>query len=70
MALGPGKYDDACTQVRIDTNAHAVLLLVLEGTKGSGFSLQVHDMDIVAQLPTMLRNLADQIEADGHWEET
>ncbi len=40
MTVGPGKYDDLCTYVREQANAEAVILIVLGGNKGSGFSCQ------------------------------
>jgi hypothetical protein len=39
MAEGPGKYDDLTTLVRERAKAHAVVVIVVEGTKGSGFSV-------------------------------
>lgn len=62
MATGPGKYDDACTVARESTAAEAVLLVVIDGSKGSGFSVQATDPKLVATIPTMLRRLATEIE--------
>lgn len=36
MALGPGKYDDLVTDIRTQTDAAGVVLLVFGGNKGSG----------------------------------
>lgn len=63
MAVGPGKYDDYATTVRLGARAKGVILLVLGGEKGSGFSVQA-DGPTTLQLPALLRNIADQIEAD------
>lgn len=63
MAIGPGKYDDYATTVRLGARAQGVILLVLGGDKGSGFSVQA-DGPTTLQLPSLLRNIADQIEAD------
>ncbi len=40
MAYGPGKYDDLATYVREKAEAKGVLILVLDGNRGSGFSAQ------------------------------
>lgn len=61
MAFGPGKYDDLARLVRIQANAEAVLVVVIGGDKGEGFSVQA-TADIVLQLPRLLRVVADQIE--------
>jgi hypothetical protein len=68
MAVGPGKYDDACTEaaraVGIDgTKGGGVILIVFGGDKGSGFSIQA-DLATSLKLPNMLRYMADQIERD------
>lgn len=59
---GPSKYDEACTAAREMTKAEVCLLLVLGGDKGSGFSMQTHDLGVVAKVPALLRHIADQIE--------
>lgn len=61
---GPGKYDDACTEVRELLNAAGVVLMVFEGSRGSGFEVQMPPL-LVPMLPTMLRLMADGIEADN-----
>jgi hypothetical protein len=63
MALGPGKYDDLCTHVRETAKAEGALVIVVNGSNGSGFSCQA-GLVTTAKLPTMLRIIADQIEAD------
>jgi hypothetical protein len=62
MALGPGKYDDLCTTVRESAEADAALVIILNGRKGSGFSIQTADLRVLADLPALLRSTADQIE--------
>jgi hypothetical protein len=64
MPVGPGKYDDLTTLVREATSARAVILIVTEGNKGSGFSVQTTDMAIVRRLPQVLREMADEIERE------
>jgi hypothetical protein len=62
MPIGPGKYDDACTAARIATGATAILLAVIGGNNGSGFSLHAPPA-IAKRLPELLRHIADEIEA-------
>ena len=75
MATGPGKYDEAATQAMLATGARVVVLAVLNGYRGSGFSVQTETpldaagVQLVADsaaatLPGLLRSMADQIEAD------
>ena len=66
MPLGPGKYDDVCTEIREKTKAEGVIVLVIGGERGSGFSCQA-DIFNTAMLPATLRSIADQIEqSSGH----
>ena len=64
MTIGPGVYDEEATMARERTNAQAVVLIVVRGDKGSGFSCQALE-DVILDLPAVLRSLADQIEADA-----
>jgi hypothetical protein len=64
MAIGPGKYDAACTEAREKTGAAAVLLIVIDGTLGSGFSCQA-DLQTTVRLPEILETIAEQIRHDG-----
>lgn len=66
MAVGPGKYDDACTLVRESLEARAVVLMVVDGRLGSGFSCQMHSPNDSAMLVKVLRDVADQIEKDSN----
>lgn len=61
MPNGPGKYDDICTMARKEANGKGALLIVIEGKEGSGFSAQL-PADILQTVPSMLRNVADEIE--------
>ena len=63
MATGPGKYDDMATVVRRNTSAKAVIVAVIEGSAGNGFSVQGYPEHLI-HLPAMLRRMADQIEHD------
>lgn len=60
MAYGPGKYDDVCTQVREQTNAEGVIVVIANGDKGSGFSCQASP-EMTANLPHLLESMAKQI---------
>ena len=62
MALGPGKYDPECTQIFMDQRARGTLLIVIDGSKGSGFSVTTYDPQVVFMLPKLLRFVAEQIE--------
>jgi hypothetical protein len=62
MAMGPGKYDDLATYVREQAAAKAVIVIVFDGYRGSGFSVQA-EAGMLLPLPSLLRRLADQIEA-------
>jgi len=64
MAIGAGKYDDECTRVRTATHASGVLLIVLNGDFGSGFSCQA-DAATTLGLPEILEKVAAQIRRDG-----
>jgi hypothetical protein len=61
VAIGPGKYDDLATYVREKARASAVVVIVVEGVKGSGFSVQAQ-ADVALALPVLLRRIADDIE--------
>ena len=66
--IGPGKYDDEASIARIATGASGVVLIILGGSKGSGFSVQASLPDML-KLPSMLEFMAQQIRADmegGH----
>jgi len=64
MAFGPGKYDDLASHVRGVAEADGVLLLVINGTRGSGFSAQL-PLHLTLSLPEILRDIADQIDQKG-----
>lgn len=60
MPVGPGKYDDLCTHVRQEANALGVIVIVIGGESGDGFSVQA-PMDVQLRLPYVLRHIAGQI---------
>jgi hypothetical protein len=63
MPIGPGKYDDLCSEVRIKADARGVILFVIDGSKGSGFSCQA-DLATTLSLPDILERVAKDIRAD------
>ena len=63
MAEGPGRYDRYCTLIRKETGAHTVIVLVLDGNEGSGFSVQSTMIDSREKLPDLLEDMANDIKA-------
>lgn len=61
--MGPGKYDDLCTIVREQAQAAGVIVIVIGGNKGSGFSCQA-DLMATAKLPDLLEIMAAEIRKD------
>lgn len=64
MAIGAGRYDHYCTQVREETRALGAIVIVFKGWDGDGFSCQLPP-ELVDRLPAVLRGMADDIEADA-----
>jgi hypothetical protein len=64
MPLGPGKYDPLCTDARERSQARGVLLIVIGGEHGDGFSCQ-GDALVLAQLPDLLEFVAREIRQTG-----
>lgn len=64
MAIGEGKYNDICTEVRDRTKAkYGVVLIVLGGERGYGMSAQLTAKGRLL-LPGVLRLLASDIEKE------
>lgn len=63
MALGPGRYSQQAERVMHDENASMVILMVLNGQRGSGFDV-VGDVGVVTngKVVELLRFMADEIE--------
>ena len=65
MAVGAGKYDDLATLVREKANATGVVVVVLGGDQGNGFSVQIEEGAIdVEGLARLLEHMAKQMRAD------
>jgi hypothetical protein len=63
--VGPGRYDDICSAVRELAGAECVMLIVMGGKRGPGFSVQmVDDPTIMLRLPNVLEHIAGEIRAD------
>ncbi len=58
----PGKYNDACTVAREATDGELVLLIVVGGNKGSGFSVQGKAAFPQGVIVDTLRAVANEIE--------
>jgi hypothetical protein len=63
MALGPGKYDAICTEVRERTKAQGAIVIIFHGEHGSGFEVQA-DLATQLALPDILEAMARQMRAD------
>lgn len=63
MAVGPGKYDDLCTEIREKAGAEGAIVIISKGKHGDGFSCQA-SIEMTLALPDILENIAQQIRAD------
>ena len=64
---GGGRYGDLCEGTLIQAKADGVVLLVLGGVHGNGFSIAAkvgEDRNVLVQLPEILRDVAASIEKD------
>jgi hypothetical protein len=63
-----GKYDDLCEATLRAAQAQGVILIVMGGFRGSGFSVSIEQTVVakggVDNLPKVLREVADQIDAE------
>ncbi len=66
MPTGPGKYDDLATLVRQNARARFAGVIILDGHKGSGYSMQSREPtpELLAMIPKMLRDVADEVEKE------
>lgn len=63
MSAGPGVYDAAATAAMKLTDAETVVVIVLGGKHGNGFSIQSFNPNVATDIPKLLRNVAAEIEA-------
>lgn len=64
MPLGPGKYDAEVTELRERLKAAGVVLIVIRGERGDGFSAQL-PMAQTLLIADMLETVARQIRESG-----
>lgn len=63
MTIGPGKYDAEAMTVMESAKAKGVILIVIGGDRGEGFSV-VATPEVTWALPDMLRSIAKDVEVD------
>lgn len=64
MPAGPGKYDPECERVRETTRAAGVIMIVLDGDRGSGFSVTLDMLRASVgpgELSRILHDVANEI---------
>ena len=59
----PGRYDDLATYCREQAKAIGVIVMVFDGEKGSGFSVQIPE-GLMPVIPDVLDEIASQIRKD------
>jgi hypothetical protein len=64
MPTGGGQYGPECEALLADLAATGVLICVIGGPRGSGFSVAFRDPLLLGALPGALRHIADSIDAD------
>ena len=64
--MGGGIYDEYPGDILRKTKAESVILMVLGGNGGSGFSIATIDPFINKKLPHLLRRLADDIAKQNY----
>ena len=65
MPQGPGKYNELCTYVRLQAKAQAAIIVVINGDKGSGFSVQQPEgsaLELAQLLETMAADIRKSME--------
>ena len=66
MTIGPGgKYDDVCEALLHMTGATTTAVIVIDGKRGTGFSVSTRNPSHVKAIATALRDCADQLDADA-----
>jgi len=57
-----GNYDDECEEILRKTRAQVTCLIVLSGSKGTGFSLATVNPGLIKPVAAALREVADKLE--------
>jgi hypothetical protein len=66
MTIGSGgKYDAECELLLAVTGAVTTCAIVVDGRRGTGFSMSTRDPRHIGLLAGVLREVADQLEADA-----
>ena len=65
MIPGPGKYDEQCERMILETKADMVLLIVCGGNNGTGFSINAKELHFMKEIPRVLRDVANDVEAQN-----
>ncbi len=60
-----GKYDQECEFLLAATGAETTCAIVVAGNRGTGFSLATRDRRHLGLMVEVLRDVANQIEADA-----
>lgn len=60
---GAGKYDGLCTYVREQADADGAIVIIFNGNKGGGFSVQANGSTLLV-LPSFLEQMAKQMRID------
>lgn len=63
MAAGKGKYDDLCSEVRQKSGGSGAIVIIFEGTRGFGFSVQAAP-EVIINIPNILDIVSSQIRED------
>jgi len=63
MPPGGGLYGDVASVVLMETQADGVIMIILNGRRGSGFSVAIAE-ELILDVPEALRRLADDIDRD------
>ena len=65
MTVGSGgKYDGECELVLAMTGGKTTCVIVVDGVRGTGFSMSTRDPRHIAVTINTLRDFANQLEAD------
>ncbi len=59
--IGPGRYDQETREIQAQLSAGAIMLFVVDGERGTGFSV-VGPVTVLEHVPRLLRKVADDLE--------
>lgn len=63
--IGPGRYDDVCSVLRKELQADGVVVIVINGCRGSGFSAQADAALMASRVPDALEVVAAEMRRDA-----